>query len=582
MAAKKPVISGKVEFVQHVIKGDTFLVMADSAAAPDDEFTNQYWTSDAPNNAVVQPPFIPAQLKKLVIHNNILNQCVHAMEVNVDGTGHDFVPADEDGDIDDSELAKAKAMFDEPYPGLSMVALRRRLRRDLESTGWGVLEFLRNVKGDLVAFRNLDNTPVRLVRLDAPVIVHKAISRNGQEDDILILEERERRFVRRVAGNPAKSVYYREFGTSRNLNKETGEWESEDKPVPPTMRATELMFFQVDPDIDTAYGLPRWINQMPSVIGSRKAEEDNLQFFDAGGIPPTMIFISGGKLADDVSSEVRGYLSGKNKNRARAVVVSMDASSGSLDTPGKVDVKVERFGAERSNDPMYREYDKSAEEHVRIGFRLPPLFLGRSEDYNFATAKTAYMVAEAQVFQPERTEFDEQINKTVMKAMGLKTLKFKSNPITLKDVEQQLEAIGLVKDIVEPEGVVGEVNAIAGTSLEYKEPEPVPPALAGAQGQPPQLQNQPNPQDPREVQEDPDNRVVKGTDLIRMAHEYGEVMGLLRTTKQYTDADRERVSKQVDALKGEALDSFNQMVAAYTLGGVDHDLVTLVGCGHEH
>jgi capsid portal protein len=50
--------------------------------------------------------------------------------------------------------------------------------------------------------------------------------------------------------------------------------------------------------------------------------------------------------------------------------------------------------------------------------RLPPLFLGYAADYNFATAQTSYMVAEARVFEPERTEFDDLMNKTIIKELG--------------------------------------------------------------------------------------------------------------------------------------------------------------------
>ena len=174
------------------------------------------------------------------------------------------------------------------------------------------------------------------------------------------------------------------------------------KPVPPEKRGSELLILGINPDVTTPYFLPRWINQLPSVIGSRAAEEQNLQFLDAGGLPPAIVFIQGGTLIKDTSDQLRMYLSGLNKNKNRAVVVEVQSVSGSLDAAGKVDVKVERFGSAQSQDSMFTNYDEVTEEHVRVGFRLPPLFLGKAVDYNFATAQTSYMVAEAQVFLPER------------------------------------------------------------------------------------------------------------------------------------------------------------------------------------
>lgn len=453
----------KITFIQQVIKGETWLVMAQSAVELEDEFASLYFTSGQQNNLFLMPPFEPNVLLNLVQSNNVLNQCIEAMEVNIDGTGYEFVPSEEGKDIDTKEEKIARSLFEEPYPNLSLVTIRRKLRRQMESVGYGFLEVLRTLAGDVVGLRNVETAHVRMVKLDAPIQVEKTVERDGKEIK-LKLWERERRFAQTVALK--QQVYYREYGTSRQINRDTGDWESTDKPVPPDKRGTELLCLGINPDVTTPYWLPRWINQLPSVVGSRAAEEQNLQFLDAGGLPPAIVFIQGGTLIKDTSDQLRMYLSGLNKNKNRAVVVEVQSSSGSLDAAGKVDVKVERFGSAQSQDAMYTIYDESTKEHVRIGFRLPPLFLGYAADYNFATAQTSYMVAEAQVFSPERTEFDEMINKTIIKEMKLKTLKFKSKPITLKDVETQLKALELAAQIATRESYLKEVNTAASMDLE--------------------------------------------------------------------------------------------------------------------
>ena len=52
---------------------------------------------------------------------------------------------------------------------------------------------------------------------------------------------------------------------------------------------------------------------------------------------------------------------------------------------------------------------------------------------------------------------------------------------------------------------------------------------------------------------------------------------------ELTDAEKAEVSEVVSSLKGQDRVVFNEMVAAYTLGGVSKDLVTLTGdCfGHD-
>lgn len=570
----------KITFVQKVIGADTYLVMADSATQLEDEFANLYYTTASSSNVVLQPPYEPKMLAHLVTHNNILNQCIEAMEVNIDGTGYEFVAVEEGKEGDKAEKVLLEGFFNEPYPGKSFLQIRRKMRRDLESTGYAFVEALTNMEGGLVGVRNLDTLSMRFVKLDDPVMVKKTITRAGQEVEIQMME-RERRFTQKLGNS---TLYYREFGTTRQLNKITGEWAKEEEDIPPELQATQVIFFGVNPDTKSPYSVPRWINQMPSVVGSRKAEEQNLEFFDAGGMPPAIIFIQGGTLAKDASDQLRAYLSGKNKHRNRAVVVEAQSSSGSLESAGSVQVRVERFGAERANDAMFANYDKNAEEHIRIGFRLPPMFIGRSQDYNFATAVVSYMIAEEQVFQPERSEFDDVINKTLIKALGVKTWKLSSKPITLKTVEDKFKALQLVAEKVEGEDLVKTVNDIAGTDLKYKKPDPVPEplaqaaALAAGGAVPGQEKKNPTlPLSPGE--KEPQKRF----NLVKVAHDYGVLNGLLVSKSELTEDEKAEVSEVVKSLKGQDRVTFNEMVSAYTLGGVSKDLVTLTAdcCGHD-
>ena len=585
---------GKVYFMQKTIKGDTFLVLADSAVDMEDEFKGLYFTTEDSSKTLIQPPYPPKVLMRLVSQNNILGQCVEAMEVNVDGTGYEFVSKEEGKTPNQNEVKILKSFFSEPYPGVSFLDMRRQLRRDMESAGYGFLEVIRSIDENIVALRNQTAHMVRLVRLDNPVQVKKTIERNGQEVE-LTLFERERRFCIRINN---QNVYYREFGTTRHLNKKTGEWESTTSPVKPEDRATELMFFGIHKDVETAYFVPRWINQMPSVIGSRKAEEQNLEFFDAGGIPPAIIFIQGGTLAKDMADQLKMYLSGQSKSNNRAVVVEAQSSSGSLESAGNVQVKVERFGADRANDSMFSKYDVAAEEHVRTGFRLPPLFLGKATDYNFATAKTAYMVAEAQVFEPERKKFDEKLNRTLLPALGVKETVIKSNPITLKDVEQQFKAMEMVADKVKGEGLVNEVNKIAGLTLEYDaeaEQRAIDneQALAEARMNPVGVTNPAKPTPADQAQGAGDDVVdlekerqrrqaAKGAQaILKLAREYAIATGQLVTKSELTQAQKDEVVAKAEALEGEENDLFLTCLSALMANHADAEVGSLF-CTHDH
>lgn len=568
---------GKVYFMQKTIKGDTFLVLADSAIEMEDEFKNLYFTVTDSSKQMIQPPYQPKTLMRLVTQNNILGQCIEAMEVNVDGTGFEFVPKKEGDTLDAAEAQRLKSFFAEPYPGVSFLRMRRNLRRDMESCGYGFLEVLRSASGDIVALRNTEASMVRLVKLDKAVPVQRTVERDGKEVELTLIE-RERRFCIKLNNS---FVYYKEFGSKRALHKTTGEWEgsvgSDGNPLVIAIedQATELLMFGVHKDVETAYSVPRWINQLPSVVGSRKAEESNLEFFDAGGIPPAIIFIQGGTLAKDMADQLKMYLSGASKSNNRAVVVEAQSSSGSLESAGSVQVKVERFGAEKAQDSMFSKYDTAAEEHVRTGFRLPPLFLGKAADYNFATAKTAYMVAEAQVFEPERKEFDEKINRTLLPALGVKKTVMKSNPITLKDVEQQFKGMQLIADKVKGDSLVSEVNKIAGLTLDYdKEAEQRTIDMKNREldiqekakvvAAPPQKSN---------VVPIDKNKSASG--VVKLARQYAQLTGV---TKSDSVLDEDEIQKGVEALTEEESKLFTSVLSAIVTSS-DSDVGVLLAHG---
>jgi PBSX family phage portal protein len=606
----------QVSFYGGTRKADTAKYVVNATDnQPDDTFYGSYTASGA-NGAVsaIQPTFEPLQLLALVTKNNILSQCIDAMEVNIDGTGHDFVKIDEEMPDDDAELQMLKDFFDEPYPGKTMIGIRRGMRRDEESTGCGYFEVARNAAGDIMTVNHLDAENMRLIRYDDPVPAKKLVQRNGKQVEVTVTV-RERRFLQIIN---TRRVYFREFGSSRDLDKETGLWAKPGETLPADKRASEILYFTVNKEVRTPYGSPRWINQLPSVLGSRKAEEYNLEFFDAGGLPPVLVLVQGGYLGSDVKQDLQAHLSGSGAKH-RAAVVEAIAASGSLDSAGTVKVTVERFGTERQNDSMFQEYDKNCEDHVRVAFRLPPLFTGRSEDINFASALTSYLVAEAQVFLPERMEFDDRIN-LVVKALGAKTYRFKSNQANLSDMEKQITAIqtALTNKMVDPESAMEHLNKAAGTKMEFQPPpEPEPKADPVDQAYAMQrakmgLNPHKPPSDAEKayfkpktalrkpvgtkvsggsMQQNADRTKIKApvakagdewTHLAYLAEAYAGVLGL-RGPCPYDDERVEVIKSEVDDLEGIERKVFNTFLAQQSLVQINgaEGIAELCGCAAD-
>lgn len=456
--------SGKVTFFGRMMKADTKMVVNDTLHQEDD-FAGLYYTTKNAEGLILEPPYNPATLQALVSRNNSLSQCIEVMEVNIDGTGATIEPINPEKQGKESDKAMLEAFFKEVAPAMDMMTLRKALRWDVEATGNAYVEILTNPEGKIIFLRYLDTTAMRLLKLDDPVLVDKEVMR-GTERIKAKVWVRERRYVQKVGST---KLYFKEFGASRDLNRYTGQWAPLNS-LPIEDRASEVYHFTVLKDTKSPYGIPRWINNLPSVLGGRKSEEFNLQFFDAGGVPPAAIFIQGGAVAKDVKEQLNGYFGGGATGKHRVALVEIESTSGAIDTPGNVGIKVERFGSDRTSDAMFQGFEANTEQRIRAAFRLPAIFFGLEESYNFATASMAYMVTEAQVFGPERNEFDGFVNtQIVRKNFGIEDWKYVSTPITLTNVDAQLVALPIIQNMVDGEELVKTVNEITGMHLEYSE-----------------------------------------------------------------------------------------------------------------
>lgn len=544
-----------------IIKSESTAVKA-SFEADDDYMSEGLYVSAL----AIQPPFNVMALAQYPYHNNSLSQCIQAYELNIEGAGYEFVAIDQKTEIDQSEIDAANLFFSEPFPNKSFSMILREKRWDEESTGNAYIEVLRNFKGEIVGLRNVSAVNIRLCPLDATVKVKREIG--GREIEI---EERHRRFVY-YAKYDAKR-YYKEFnaldsdGNLRQLNSQTGEWGTIES-IPLELRATEILHFGVHKSPNTPYFVPRWINQLPSVKGSRLAEEENLGLLENNGIPPYIVLLLGGTVAQSSKEALNVALSGKgtkNKNEIPPVI-QINSASGSTESSQVPRAVVERFGSTSGKDALYQGYDKACEEHIRGAFRLPPLFVGKTTDYSFATAETSYMVAEAQVFQPEREELDGKIN-LIMKALGFKTIKFRSKGITLKNVQNQLGVLGSVGQMINPEQLVKEYSAISGLDLKYeKQEQPMP------QETPVVPTNETPIQDKESVKK-------SALDVISLAHEWLAAKGLI-----VQKGDRRCVNEvlnEVSNLEHQDREAFMRYVSTYQFGDLIDQNIIEVCCEHS-
>lgn len=441
-----------VKFVQHETKGATGIyddalkagmpIAEKQIADPYSAILNVgLWQASGHNP--IEPSFNFYTLARLVQNSNVLRQCIESYVTNIDKTGDmlEYVGPEgqENGVEQEAEKNLLESFLAFCSPSLSLQEIRERVRTDLESTGNAFLEISRNGKGQIILFDHIPATTMRRTRREeaaTPVLVEVP---DPSTPGALIRKVAMRNFCRYVqlsntTAGTFKRVYFKEFGDPRSIDPASGDINDA---LPVEQQATEVLMLSLYVP-GNIYGLPRWIGQLPSILGSRESEMVNLNFFRENAIPAMAVLISGGALTKESFDLIDQYINSLRGQKAMQRILVLEASgddvSGSTDhsvAAPKIDMKP--MISERQQDGLFKEYDTANQEKIRSAFRLPPIYLGRAQDYTRASAIASMQTAEDQIFGPERRSFDSLMNNQVLKTYRPKYWRYKSLPIPLSD-----------------------------------------------------------------------------------------------------------------------------------------------------
>lgn len=455
------------------------------------------------NAGAIFPPYDPDVLVMLFEHSNALRSNVDSYRTNIESYGHRFEPVldleanDADAKIGDAmflerlhaaasqevpqapyptpdeitnrkkeivhamrlERAKLETLFEDAVPESSFEDLREKTRSDLEVTGNGYWEVLRNQRGEVSQFTYLPAHSMRLIPIDPTPIDVRVRSRvSALSYDHTTKRRRFRRFVQVVAN---RAIFFKEYGDTRAMDARTGliypSLEAMQKAEPNAVIGTEVCHFAIHSP-RTPYGVPRWIGNLLSVLGSRASEEVNYLYFDNKAVPPLAVLVSGGRLTDAavkrIESYVETHLKGK-ENFHKILIIEAETAGQSgpgMADAGKIRIELEPLTSAQQQDALFQQYDERNIDKLGSSFRLPRLLRGDVRDFNRATAEAALEFAEMQVFQPERSRFDLFVNRQILASLGVRFWRFVSNtpvskdPSTLADIIVKL----VMADVLTP------------------------------------------------------------------------------------------------------------------------------------
>jgi len=399
---------------------------------------------------LLPPPYNISELVYLEEVSNVLRECIDAMVVNVEGFGHTFRARETDEAFQDKfnqdikeELRRAEAWVTTLGVDISLVELRKRMRRDLELSGNGYWEIVKNKKDTASEIHQIPTQWMRLSKQDEDFTkMTIPLVETNEESGYVIkrktVNKRFRRFVQ-VDSSGKALVWFKEYGDPRLISKLDGKVvpEEDRKKFPRENRANEVIHFKIYSP-RTPYGIPRHIGRYPSILGSRRSEEVNFFSLD-NHIPSMFIMVENGSLTDASIQRLQELIETQvspDPNYSKFILLEAEADINEI-IPGQVgapSITVKSMHEAQRTDEMFQKYDRNNQDKVRQAWRLPPLFIGRSDDYTRATALTSRRVADEQIFAPERETVDSWMNRLMLDA-NYRFFIFKSRTPNVTDNE---------------------------------------------------------------------------------------------------------------------------------------------------
>ena len=241
----------------------------------EDQFNLEYGlaSDSAEVPATMCPPFNFNVLIHMVDDSKELRQCIDSIVVNAYGYGQRLAYEGPDGQEQSQEAIaeknKLQALLDYPNDEYSLSEMKRRLGFDKYAFGNWYMEILRDRDGNPESYYHIPAHTMRITLLDQnPVKVKTQILVGGE----LVTKTRVRYFRRYVQLLNGKKRYFKEFEDPRPVDPDTGRV---DTSLSFDQQASEVIHRKIYHPRHV-YGVPPWVSQYPSVLGSREAELVNL------------------------------------------------------------------------------------------------------------------------------------------------------------------------------------------------------------------------------------------------------------------------------------------------------------------
>lgn len=377
----------------------------------------------------------------------------------------------------EDELDYLINFFENCHPKETWIQIKKKLRDDFERIGYSAIEIVRNRSTQRpIEMGHIPAVDLRMTSLENP-IEGAVLKRINQ---IEIVEERRpvryRKYVQSL-GQTGRFIWFKDFGDQRIMDRNNGKYVGEyiynptsksydrifwnnpihKNPIPEAqfkkqnprfVEANEVIYRTLYNAIGTPYGVPRWFGSLTLVQGLISMEEHNALFFDNNTIPRLLLMVSDGSFKKNSIRSIRNSFD-KTKGRGnKDSVIFLEAESQNRSrnfaNTGKPVITIEKLNEAIPNDASHSKYSSQGIIKVLGQWRLPPGLIGQETQPTKQSMTSNKVMAEEQIFQPERADQDDVYNKTLMMALRINHWYYQSNNPPIADNLEMAQVLSIL------------------------------------------------------------------------------------------------------------------------------------------
>lgn len=369
------------------------------------------------DDGIIEPIFTGYEPYFVKRNSELFAQCIDAITQSVCGYGYTLTMNGEPAS-ESSQLQDTLEMIENINPAKPFIEVVKQNVNDLLLFGYSGTEVM--LSEDETEFE-LSNIPVHELRLCV-----KDNNYTEYEIDGITKRWRFRRYAQ-VKG--ADKVFFKELYDPRIIDYMTGKEATDD-----TKDANPLLWIDNGNITDNAYPEVLWSSIGYAALSIGKVHELNYKYFDSGRIQTKVLLVNGGDLSEEDAEEISELLSNSKGIDSAGNIIVIQSPPSTIETGGGLDEKVSPVKMElvdlapqQQKDPQYLEFINDCRKSIMSAFRVPPIVLGYSGDYNRATSEEAKEVFYTKVVMPYQEKLENAYNKLLSFTGNSYRIKF-NNP----------------------------------------------------------------------------------------------------------------------------------------------------------